>query len=83
MQLRRFLNGNILRTGLSKNSFHKNICKDFSSSIEELKIPVIDIEKFLKKSGGWENECKLASDCLHESGIMIVKDPVISYFIIL
>ena len=46
---------------------------------EELKMPVIDLKKFLDKSEGWEKECKLTAECLHDTGILVVKDPV-KYF---
>lgn len=46
------------------------------SFTQELKLPIIDVEKYLKKSNGWEAECKLVADCLHETGILCIKDPV-------
>lgn len=46
--------------------------KSFS---QELSLPVIEVGKFLNKSQGWEAECKLLSDCLHETGILAIRDP--------
>lgn len=43
---------------------------------EDLKMPIIDFKKFLDKSEGWEKECKLTAECLHDTGILVVKDPV-------
>ncbi len=43
---------------------------------DELKMPIIDFNKFLIKSEGWEKECKLTAECLHETGILVVRDPV-------
>jgi hypothetical protein len=54
----------------------KTAIRSFSGSINELNIPTIDLDKFLNKSQNWESECKLAAECLHDTGIMIVKDPV-------
>lgn len=47
--------------------------KNFS---EDLSMPVIDFKKFLNKSEGWEKECKLTAECLHDTGILVVRDPV-------
>jgi len=54
----------------------KTVIRSFSGSINELNIPTIDLDKFLNKCQNWESECKLAAECLHDTGIMIVKDPV-------
>jgi hypothetical protein len=45
-----------------------------------LNLPTIDFNKFLNKSSGWENECKNVADCLYETGVLVVKDPVNSQF---
>jgi hypothetical protein len=38
-------------------------------------VPIIDVEKFLEKLPGWEEECQKVADCLHKYGILIFKDP--------
>jgi hypothetical protein len=39
-------------------------------------IPVIDVQAYLsKEEGKWEEQCKLASQSLHQFGILIWKDP--------
>jgi ABC-type Na+ transport system ATPase subunit NatA len=43
---------------------------------DELNMPVIDFKKFLDRSEGWEKECKITAECLHDTGILCVKDPV-------
>lgn len=57
----------------SNNKLKSCSFKPFSQAIS---LPTIDVDKYLNKSQGWEKECKLASDCLHETGILIIKDPV-------
>jgi len=47
--------------------------KKFSN--DAIDIPTIDINKYLKKQEGWENECKKVSECLYETGILVVKEP--------
>jgi len=37
-------------------------------------MPIIDMDKFMNRREGWENECKLTADCLHDTGIIVVKD---------
>jgi hypothetical protein len=37
--------------------------------------PIIDVEKYLEKLPGWEEECKKVAECLHLYGILIFKDP--------
>ena len=46
----------------------------FSTQI--LSMPIIDLDKFLHKKSGWEIECKLTAECLHDTGILVIKDPV-------
>ena len=55
------------------NIWIKNAKKAFSL---DLNIPIIDYKKYMNKGQGWQNECKLVSDCLHETGILAIKDPV-------
>ena len=43
---------------------------------QDLTMPIIDFDKFLNKSQGWEAECKLTADCLHDTGILCVKENV-------
>ena len=38
-------------------------------------VPIIDVEKYLSRSEGWEEECKKVADSLHNFGILIWKDP--------
>jgi hypothetical protein len=59
------------------SKFSKQTTKNFS--VGELSMPVIDLSKFINKSEGWKDECKLVGDCLHETGILVVRDPVILY----
>jgi hypothetical protein len=56
------------------NFYLKNSYKTFSNI--DLDLPIIDVKKFLNKSSGWEAECKLIADCFHETGIVVIKDPV-------
>lgn len=42
---------------------------------QELNLPIIEVGKYLNKSQGWESECKLLADCLHETGVLAIKDP--------
>jgi len=58
------------------NPFAVKGFKNFSSSLNQVNMPTIDIDKFINKGQNWENECKLAADCLHETGIMVVRDQV-------
>ena len=39
-------------------------------------LPIIDMEKFMIKSEGWEHECKLTAECLHDTGVIIIRDHV-------
>lgn len=77
--MKRVLSSNLINQTLKQNKLLKNVIKAFSSSNDEVKIPTIDIYKFINKSQNWETECKLAAECLHDTGIMIVKDPVNLY----
>jgi hypothetical protein len=43
---------------------------------QELSMPIIDIDKFTHKKEGWEKECALIAECLHDTGILVVKDSV-------
>ena len=66
-KLSKFTTTNIIKKFLSyKKSF-------FS---EDLNMPIIDFKKFLDRSEGWEKECKLTAECLHDTGILVVRDPV-------
>jgi hypothetical protein len=57
--------------------FQKNIfSRFFSTSSLDLTMPIIDMDKFINKSQGWEKECKIAAECLHDTGIIVIKDPV-------
>lgn len=57
-----------------KYSLHSFLSFKFSSI--DLTMPVVDLNKFLNKSEGWEKECKLTAECLHDTGILVVKDNV-------
>jgi hypothetical protein len=59
------------------SKFSKQTIRNFS--VKELSMPIIDLTKFINKSEGWEKDCKTISDCLHETGILVVKDPVNKY----
>ncbi len=43
---------------------------------EDLTMPIIDFKKFLDRSEGWEKECKITAECLHDTGILCIRDPV-------
>lgn len=60
---------------LTRPNFFKLTKFNFSQS-EGLNMPVIDIDKFINKSEGWQSECKLMADCLHDTGILVIKDRV-------
>lgn len=38
-------------------------------------VPVIDVQRFLEKLPGWEEECLKVADCLNKFGILIFRDP--------
>jgi hypothetical protein len=59
----------------TRSSLFKTPMRRFSKSYE-LNMPIIDIDKFNNKSQGWESECKLLADCLHDTGIIVIKDRV-------
>lgn len=59
---------------LSSTQFSKFSKFNFSSY--DLEVPIINFDKFINKSQGWEQECKLAAECLHDTGILVVKDSV-------
>jgi hypothetical protein len=63
----------MLTQKLIKN-ISKITIKNFS--VSELSMPIIDLSKFINKSEGWEKDCKTVGDCLHDTGILVVKDPV-------
>jgi hypothetical protein len=50
---------------------------NFSHSQDYLSMPTIDIDKYINKKEGWEKECKLMAECLHDTGILVIKDAVI------
>jgi len=52
-----------------KNSEEKRVLDDF---------PVVDLNKYLNKQAGWEEECKKASDLLNKYGCFVVQDPRVS-----
>jgi len=72
----KFLKKNLNKFNLTnfKNFYIKNSLKTFTDI--NLDLPVVDIKKYLNKSSGWESECKLVSDCLHETGLVVLRDPV-------
>lgn len=63
-----------VRKLLKKQSF-KNLVPKYSFSTE-LNVPVIDLDKFMNKTEGWKDECKKTAECLHETGILLIKDSV-------
>jgi hypothetical protein len=66
--------GKVLNKSSSKTQFTKIPKFNFSSM--NLDIPTINLEKFINKSQGWEQECKLAAECLHDTGILVLQDSV-------
>jgi hypothetical protein len=68
----RHLNFNIIR-----KSYFSQVMKFFSSaSNDTLEVPTIDFDLFLNKRPGWQDECEKVANCLHQTGILVVKDPV-------
>jgi hypothetical protein len=64
----------------SKNTIFSSILNKvskFNFSSTDLTVPTIDLDKFTNKREGWEKECKLTADCLHDTGILVIKDSVI------
>ena len=59
-------------TSKSKTKLYSIGKKSFS---QDLSLPEINIGKYLNKQSGWEAECKLVAQCLHETGVLQVKDP--------
>lgn len=49
----------------------KNIVFKFSA----LKVPIVDVEPFLKGKGNCEQDCKTVAEALHKYGCLIIKDP--------
>ena len=45
-------------------------------SVEVETLPVCDFDLFLKKGEGWEAECAKVAECLHRTGMLVVRDPV-------
>jgi hypothetical protein len=41
-----------------------------------LDLPAIDVAKYINKSQGWEKECRLVAECLNQSGVIAIRDPV-------
>lgn len=62
----------ISRKSIVINKFLKTQIKYFSDTLE---LPVVDVAKYLNRSQGWEKECKLVSDCFHETGVLAIRDP--------
>jgi hypothetical protein len=69
-KLSKFSGAKLRKTLRNLISFRK------SKFSEDLEMPIIDLRKYLNKSEGWERECKLTADCLHDTGILVVRDPV-------
>lgn len=42
-------------------------------------VPVINIQAYFDKSEGWEEECKKVADCLHNFGILVIRDPRVNH----
>lgn len=40
-----------------------------------LKVPIVDVEPFLKGQGNREADCKVVAEALHKYGCLIIKDP--------
>lgn len=76
MQIKKILFSNLLNKSQQVKKLFKTGMKSFSGSIKEFHIPTFDLDKFINKKQNWEKECKLVAECLHETGIIIVKDPV-------
>ncbi len=49
----------------------KNIAFKFSA----LKVPIVDVEPFLKGQGNCEQDCKTVAGALKKFGCLVIKDP--------
>ncbi len=49
----------------------KNVGFKFSA----LKVPIVDVEPFMKGQGNCEQDCKIVADALHKYGCLVIKDP--------
>jgi hypothetical protein len=66
-----------LNSYITKKSYFSQAKKFFSSSSNDtLEVPTIDFDLFLNKRPGWQDECEKVANCLHQTGILVVKDPV-------
>lgn len=43
--------------------------------LSTIKIPSVDLSRYLNKKSGWEEDCKVISDSLHRYGVCVAKDP--------
>lgn len=54
-------------------TMHLNILLKRAHS--SIKIPSVDISRYLSGSLGWENDCKQVAETLKTYGLLIIKDP--------
>lgn len=51
------------------------LARNSKFACSNLKVPTIDVSKFLQKSVGWEKDCKQVAESLKTYGLVIIKDP--------
>jgi hypothetical protein len=51
-----------------------NIITRFLYSYSHIKVPSVNLDRFLNGSKGWEEDCKEVADILHRFGLLYVKD---------
>lgn len=46
-----------------------------SSKYSNLKVPAVDVARFLQRSPGWEQDCKEVAEAFKTYGLLVIKDP--------
>jgi isopenicillin N synthase-like dioxygenase len=44
-------------------------------TIHQVKIPSIDISRYLSQTGNWQQDCKEVAEALKVYGLLVIKDP--------
>lgn len=44
-------------------------------AVHQVKIPSIDISRFLSQTGNWQQDCKEVAEALKAYGLLVIKDP--------
>lgn len=50
----------------------RTICR---FAIGNLKVPIIDVGRYLEGSGGWDGDCQEVASALRTFGLVIIRDP--------